>query len=61
MTDEDYAAELLLRDTYEVTLNVDLTTAKHMDDASLARVLGEAALRAVREHSPGQYTEEDAA
>jgi hypothetical protein len=49
VSDEDIAKELLLRDTYEVILNVDLTTAKTMDDASLARVLGEAAVQSIRE------------
>lgn len=50
MTDDDISKELLLRETYEVTLNVDVATAKNMDDASLARVLGEACVEAVREH-----------
>jgi hypothetical protein len=47
--DDDIADELLLRETYEVTLNVDLATARNMDDVSLARVLGWACVRAVRE------------
>lgn len=50
MTDDDIAKELLLRETYELVMNVDLKTAQNMDDASLARVLGEAAVEFLREH-----------
>jgi hypothetical protein len=49
MTDSDVAAELLLRDTVEVTLVVDANAAAMLSDADLERVLGCAAREQVRE------------
>jgi hypothetical protein len=48
--DDDIADELLLRDTIEVRLMVDVSTARNLDDETLQRVLGVRATEAVREY-----------
>lgn len=54
MSDDDIADELLLRDTYEVTLTVDVNTARTLSQDTLARVLGKAAAKSIIE-----FLEED--
>lgn len=48
MTD-DFAKELLLRDSVEITLVVDAGAARTMSDEDIIRVLGEGALQQLRD------------
>jgi len=46
---DDVAAELLFRNSIEITLIVDADTARDLDDDALDRVLGKYARRLIRE------------
>jgi len=46
---DDVAAELLFRNSIEITLIVDADTARDLDDDVLDRVLGKYARRLIRE------------
>ena len=46
---DDVAAELLFRNSIEITLIVDADTARDLDDDVLDRVLGTHARRLIRE------------
>ena len=48
MDTDDLAADLLLRDSIEITLVVDVDTAKDLPDDVLDRVLGKAARQLLR-------------
>jgi hypothetical protein len=49
MNDDDIIDQLLLRDTFEIVLTVDLETADNVAREDLVRVLGNAAADAIEE------------